>query len=131
MQYHIGEIVSGTVTGIQAYGAFVQLDNETQGLVHISECRSAYIQSVDDELQVGMKVRVMIMDIDEYSGKISLSRRSVEDLALEALAGKPHFSRGRVHYWTSQHYDFGFQTIQDNKADMVSEALQRLDKSGR
>ena len=37
MQYHIGEIVEGTITGLQPYGAFVSIDAKTKGLVHISE----------------------------------------------------------------------------------------------
>ena len=36
-KYEVGEELSGKVTGIQPYGAFVALDEETQGLVHISE----------------------------------------------------------------------------------------------
>ena len=79
MAYHIGEIVQGTVTGIQPYGAFVQLDDHTQGLIHISECRSAFIRHVGDELHVGQVIDVMILDIDQYNEKISLSRRSVLD----------------------------------------------------
>ena len=40
MQYRIGQIVEGTITGIQPYGAFVSLDEETSGLIHISEISS-------------------------------------------------------------------------------------------
>ena len=36
--YRIGMVLEGYVTGIQPYGAFVALDEETQGLIHISEC---------------------------------------------------------------------------------------------
>ena len=39
MQYRIGQIVEGTITGIQPYGAFVSLDEETSGLIHISKSR--------------------------------------------------------------------------------------------
>ena len=38
MTYHIGQKLKGRITGIQPYGAFVMLDDHTQGLIHISEC---------------------------------------------------------------------------------------------
>ena len=79
MKYKIGDIVQGVVTGIQPYGAFVQLDEEQQGLIHISECRSAFIKQVSDELSIGQSIEVMVLDIDEYTHKLSLSRRSVVD----------------------------------------------------
>ena len=42
MGYKIGDIIEGQVTGIQPYGAFISLDAQTQGLVHISEVQSGY-----------------------------------------------------------------------------------------
>jgi general stress protein 13 len=128
MTYKIGQVVTGRVTGLQAYGAFVQLDEDSQGLVHISECRSAFIKHVSDELHVGQEIEVMILDIDQYSGKISLSRRSVLDLG-QGVRLQPDQQRPdnwHHHYWTNQHINIGFDTIADNKADMVSEALNRL-----
>ena len=128
MAYHIGEIVQGTVTGIQPYGAFVQLDDHTQGLIHISECRSAFIQHVGDELHVGQVIDVMILDIDQYNEKISLSRRSVLDANQKVRTDRENqrVDNWHHHYWTNQHLNIGFETIADNRDDMIAEALQRL-----
>ncbi|WP_270763702.1 CvfD/Ygs/GSP13 family RNA-binding post-transcriptional regulator [Weissella confusa] len=128
MAYHIGEIVQGTVTGIQPYGAFVQLDNHTQGLIHISECRSAFIRHVGDELHVGQVIDVMILDIDQYNEKISLSRRSVLDANQKVRTDRENqrVDNWHHHYWTNQHLNIGFETIADNRDDMIAEALQRL-----
>lgn len=128
MAYHIGEIVQGTVTGIQPYGAFVQLDDHTQGLIHISECRSAFIRHVGDELHVGQVIDVMILDIDQYNEKISLSRRSVLDANQKVRTDRENqrVDNWHHHYWTNQHLNIGFQTIADNRDDMIAEALQRL-----
>ena len=128
MAYHIGEIVQGTVTGIQPYGAFVQLDDHTQGLIHISECRSAFIRHVGDELHVGQVIDVMILDIDQYNEKISLSRRSVLDANQKVRTDRENqrVDNWHHHYWTNQHLNIGFETIADNRDDMVAEALQRL-----
>ena len=78
MDCKIGDIVDGYVTGIQPYGAFVSLDEETQGLIHVSEIQSGYTKNIQDVLKIGEKVQVQIIDIDEYSQKISLSRRTLE-----------------------------------------------------
>ena len=128
MTYHIGEIVQGTVTGIQPYGAFVQLDDHTQGLIHISECRSAFIRHVGDELHVGQVIDVMILDIDQYNEKISLSRRSVLDANQKVRTDRENqrVDNWHHHYWTNQHLNIGFETIADNRDDMIAEALQRL-----
>ncbi|WP_411130811.1 CvfD/Ygs/GSP13 family RNA-binding post-transcriptional regulator [Weissella confusa] len=128
MAYHIGEIVQGTVTGIQPYGAFVQLDDHTQGLIHISECRSAFIRHVGDELHVGQVIDVMILDIDQYNEKISLSRRSVLDANQKVRTDRENqrVDNWHHHYWTNQHLNIGFETIADNRDDMIAEALRRL-----
>ena len=128
MAYHIGEIVQGTVTGIQPYGAFVQLDDHTQGLIQISECRSAFIRHVGDELHVGQVIDVMILDIDQYNEKISLSRRSVLDANQKVRTDRENqrVDNWHHHYWTNQHLNIGFETIADNRDDMIAEALQRL-----
>ncbi|WP_270321294.1 CvfD/Ygs/GSP13 family RNA-binding post-transcriptional regulator [Weissella confusa] len=128
MTYHIGEVVQGTVTGIQPYGAFVQLDDHTQGLIHISECRSAFIRHVGDELHVGQVIDVMILDVDQYNEKISLSRRSVLDANQRVRTDRENqrVDNWHHHYWTNQHLNIGFDTIADNRDDMIAEALQRL-----
>ena len=78
-KYEVGEVVTGKVTGIQPYGAFVALDEESQGLVHISEITYGYVKDVADFLKVGEEIQVKILDIDEKSEKISLSTRALQE----------------------------------------------------
>ena len=54
--YKVGDVVKGKVTGIQPYGAFVSLDEHTQGLVHISEITYGYVKEVAEFLTVGQEV---------------------------------------------------------------------------
>lgn len=63
--FKVGDVVSGKVAGIQSYGAFVALDNSTQGLVHISEITHGFVKDIHDFLEVGQEVKVKILDIDE------------------------------------------------------------------
>ncbi|UOE93625.1 S1 domain-containing post-transcriptional regulator GSP13 [Alkalihalobacillus sp. LMS39] len=74
----VGSIVEGKVTGLKPFGAFVALDENKQGLVHISEVAHGYVKDINDVLKVGDEVKVKIMSVDEASGKVSLSIRATE-----------------------------------------------------
>ncbi|HLS09682.1 S1 domain-containing post-transcriptional regulator GSP13 [Lentibacillus sp.] len=77
--FETGEILEGKVTGIQPYGAFVALDDETQGLVHISEITHGYVKDINDYLTVGDDVKVKILNVDAENNKVSLSIRATQE----------------------------------------------------
>jgi len=70
---HIGGVYIGRVTSLKSYGAFVDLGNRRSGLVFIKEISNRYIQSIEDELQVGQTVRVKVLDIRREGGKEKIS----------------------------------------------------------
>lgn len=78
-QYKVGDVLTGTVTGVQPYGAFVALDEHTQGLVHISEITYGFVKNVGELLHVGQEVHVKVLEIDEVAHKISLSIRALQE----------------------------------------------------
>lgn len=78
-KYKVGDVLIGTITGTQPYGAFVALDEQTQGLIHISEITYGYVKDIADFLTIGQRVEVKILDIDETEDKISLSVRELQD----------------------------------------------------
>ena len=67
-----GEILEGKVTGITAFGAFVELPNGGKGMIHISEVAPTYVKEIRDHLTEGQTVTVKVVNIDE-KGKIGLS----------------------------------------------------------
>ena len=71
MQLKVGEIVEGTVKSLTKFGAFVALDANTTGLVHISEVAHAYVSDLHEYLTEGQTVKVMVIGLD--GGKINLS----------------------------------------------------------
>ena len=71
MQLKVGEIVEGTVKSLTKFGAFVSLDANTTGLVHISEVAHAYVSDLHDFLTEGQTVKVMVIGLE--NGKINLS----------------------------------------------------------
>ena len=72
MVLETGKIVTGKVTGISPFGAFVSLGEGKTGLVHISEVALTYVKNVSDFLKENDEVKVKIMSVDE-NGKVSLS----------------------------------------------------------
>lgn len=75
MQFESGMILEGKVTGIAAFGAFVELPNGKTGLVHISEVSTEYVNDVKDHLKEGDAVKVKVLGTE--NGKISLSIKQV------------------------------------------------------
>ncbi|WGN89634.1 CvfD/Ygs/GSP13 family RNA-binding post-transcriptional regulator [Ligilactobacillus faecis] len=126
IDYRIGMVLEGRVTGIQPYGAFVALDEETQGLIHISECHHGFVEDIQKYLEVGQKIKVMIIDIDEYTKKISLSVRCLEK---PFDFSKPKYTRYQhKKYWTSRHVYEGFTPIKQRLDHWVDEALADISK---
>lgn len=77
MQMEVGSVVEGKVTGIAAFGAFVELENGKTGLVHISEVASEYVNDINEHLKEGQAVKVKIIGLD--NGKISLSIKKASE----------------------------------------------------
>lgn len=78
-KFQVGQIIEGTVTGIKPFGAFVSLDDTTQGLVHISHITHGYLENINDAIKVGDTVKVKILSIDSEKGKISLSIKETQE----------------------------------------------------
>ena len=77
MELAVGTIVSGKVTTITKFGAFVALPGGKSGLVHISEVASAFVSDVHDFLSEGQEVQVKILSVSP-EGKINLSIKQTQ-----------------------------------------------------
>lgn len=82
---NVNDILNGKVTSIMTFGAFVQLEDGTSGLVHISEISAEYVKSVKDFLQVGQEVKVVAL-ATEHDGKKRLSIKKAKALLGEEVA---------------------------------------------
>lgn len=72
MELEVGKICEGKVTGITKFGAFVELEKGTTGMVHISEVANTFVSEIKDHLTEGQIVKVKVLSLGE-DGKISLS----------------------------------------------------------
>lgn len=77
MQAEIGKVLEGKVTGITKFGAFVDIGDSKNGMVHISEISSTFVNNVSDYLHEGQIVKVKIVNITD-DGKIALSMKQIE-----------------------------------------------------
>ena len=72
-----GEIVSGVVTGVKPYGAFIKMENDLSGLIHIEDMSVARIKSPLERLKIGQKANFMVKSIDRETNRILLSYKEL------------------------------------------------------
>jgi small subunit ribosomal protein S1 len=72
-RYKIGDVVSGKVTKLASFGAFVQLADDIDGLVHISQLSEDRVDKVKDILKIGQDVEARVIKVDRTERRIGLS----------------------------------------------------------
>jgi len=72
-KYKIGDLVKGKVTKLASFGAFVQLQDDIDGLVHISQLSEDHVAKVKDVLKVGQEVEARVIKVDKIERRIGLS----------------------------------------------------------
>lgn len=86
-----GDIVTGTVTNIKPYGAFIKLKGGITGLLHIEDISVARIKSPKERLKIGQNIKIMIKSIDRENKKILLTYKELlgtwEENAKEISSG--------------------------------------------
>ena len=119
--YKIGDIVTVTVTGIQPYGVFASLDEENQGLIHISEVKHGYIENLQELFEIGESLEVMVLDIDEFDGRVSLSLRSLQETKHHPFSNRKKNPRyGRAS-------GTGFDSLAKKLPIWIDQALNRIE----
>ncbi len=87
-EFKVGEVLQGKIVKIADFGAFVELNPFTDGMVHISELAPFRVERVSDLVKEGMIVPVKIINIDAERGKIGLSIKEANKDFFSAHAGK-------------------------------------------
>ncbi len=82
--HKVGDVVTGTVSSLTDFGAFVKIDN-VEGLLHNQEISWDKSENAKDVLNPGDEVEVKIIKIDKDAGKISLSKKALEDSPVKAF----------------------------------------------
>jgi small subunit ribosomal protein S1 len=90
-RYRRGEIVTGKVTNVTDFGAFVELEEGIEGLVHVSEISREKVEKPSDVLKVGDTVSAMVLHVDSQERRIGLSMKVM----------KEKVERGEIEKYTS------------------------------
>jgi small subunit ribosomal protein S1 len=80
--YHVGDELEGAVTKVVAFGAFVEILEGVEGLVHISELAQQHVENPREIVAPGDEVKVKILEIDSERRRLSLSIKRVEGQVL-------------------------------------------------
>jgi len=90
-KYHVGQVVTGKVTRLMDFGAFVELEPAVEGLIHISELSPQRVRRVIDVVQPGQDVQVMVQGVNPEQRRISLSLKAAlpKEPEPEAAAEEP------------------------------------------
>jgi len=78
-QYSVGSVVSGPVTQIKEFGAFVRIAPAVEGLIHVSEISNERIGHPQEVLRLGQEVTAKIIGINEAKRQVRLSMRKLEE----------------------------------------------------
>ncbi|MDL2211366.1 S1 RNA-binding domain-containing protein [Erysipelotrichaceae bacterium OttesenSCG-928-M19] len=78
MKYNVGDIINGQVIAIKPYGAFIKINKDTVGLLHISEISHEYIKDVNSVLKVKDEVKVKIVSINRTNKHMIFSMKALE-----------------------------------------------------
>lgn len=107
-KYKVGEIVKCLVTGIEKYGVFVKVDEEYNGLIHISEITIHFVRNVGDYVSIGEEIYCKVIECDEASKHLKLSIKNIAYRAdgkeVNGLESKNGFEplRENLPIWTKE-----------------------------
>lgn len=126
MQLEVGSIHSGKITGIVAFGAFVELEDGHTGLVHISEVASEYVEDINKFLKMGQEVKVKVVSIE--NNKIGLSIKKASDDGKKEKGEKPSQRReGRKktpYVFSGKPEEFVFGKASDSEMSFEDKLLK-------
>ncbi len=120
-KFENGQVIDGKVTGIQPYGAFIALNEDTQGLVHISEITHGFVNDIHDHLKVGDEVKVKVLDVNEEKNKVSLSIRATEEAPKNSAPSKPRQNKKQE----DEDNTVGFNTLKDKLQEWLDQSENR------
>ncbi|MCX6800361.1 MAG: S1 RNA-binding domain-containing protein [Candidatus Falkowbacteria bacterium] len=86
-EYVPGEKVTGKVVRVEAFGAFLQITAQTDGLIHVSELAPYRVESVADFVKIGDELTAMVREVND-KGQVSLTLKGVEENAKLWVDGK-------------------------------------------
>lgn len=76
-EHKVGDVLEGEVVNLLDFGAFLKLEDGVEGLIHVSQISNEHVEKPSDVLNIGDKLEVKVLEIDEENQRISLSKRAL------------------------------------------------------
>ena len=126
-EHEVGDVIEGKVVNLLDFGAFVEVADGVEGLVHVSEISWDHVEKPSDELNVGDLIEVKIISIDKDEEKVGLSIKALKE-APERTERKPKRQartndRPRRKVERNISNAFGDDDLNNNLGDMLAQAL--------
>lgn len=112
-KYKVGDVVLATVTGLENYGVFVELENDYTGLIHISEVSDKFVSNLKDYVEIGEKINVSIIEVDDENKKLKLSIKNINY----------RISKKNTKIKETKH---GFDTLKSKLPDWIEEKVKEI-----
>jgi small subunit ribosomal protein S1 len=140
-RYNVGSTLKGKVTNITSYGAFVEIEQGIEGLVHVSEMSWLKNNSSPNKfINVGQEVEVMVLDVNSQNHRISLGMKQCEQNPWQAFSEKNKVGdvvQGLIKNFTEFGLFVGFDSgvdglvhISDISPNGITEEVQKKFKAG-
>ena len=123
-KFAVGNIVTGKVVRIASFGAFVELADGVDGLVHISQISWSRVEKVEDALTIGQEVQVKVLDLDLENKKISLSIKETTERPQRTVAEKIASKVEEV----ADKVEDAMDKIEDKVEDVVDAIKEAIDR---
>ncbi len=114
-RYKVGDVVNGKVSKIASFGAFIELTDNLEGLVHISQISEQRIDKIKDALKVGDDVSARVIKIDMAERRIGLSIKAANYSAEELEAEKKEFEAALKPGEAIVDLEHAFERAEDDK----------------
>lgn len=108
------DIITAKVTGIQEYGAFVNIDDEYDGLIHISEISYGFVKNINDYVKIGDKIYAEVINIDSDTNQLRLSIKDID------------YKNDGTRLKRIAETKSGFEPLKDNLEDWINNKIKEI-----
>ena len=111
-KYKKVSIIEGSVTGIENYGVFVNLDDYYSGLIHISEISHGFVKDVNNYVNLGDTIKVKVVEVDDNSCHVKLSIKDID------------YRKAKPKKKKIEEVGSGFEILRDNLDDWINTKIE-------
>ncbi len=112
--FKAGDIVKGQVTGVTKYGVFVSLEDDYNGMVHISEVSDKFVNDLNKLFEIGDVIKVKVLEIDENKSQVKLS---IKKINFKVKKGKSKIEEAGL----------GFDLLKENLDKWMNDKITEID----